>query len=181
MVLTFLRAINADAIHYRHGSILLSHYNRLVPPFDICAKSLVDILRNEGISSGNGQAVSEVIIQALKEVRGQSLLIITRLTIKLQAYTLVLDGVEHSTDAAVALAKLLSSCFMVRGAQLSVVGRLDSKFVVEIHTSLLTWIGKRLGTYESNGNKQLRATAAEFFKVLLQLLSTVDSRDALKM
>jgi cohesin complex subunit SA-1/2 len=68
VVLTFLRAINANAIHYRHGSILLSHYHRLVPPFDVCAKSLVDILRNEGISSGNGQAVSEVIIQALKEV-----------------------------------------------------------------------------------------------------------------
>jgi cohesin complex subunit SA-1/2 len=70
---------------------------------------------------------------------------------------------------------------MVRGAQLSVVGRLENKYVVDIHISLLTWIGKRLGTYENNGNKQLRNTAVEFFKVLLQLLSTIDSRDALKM
>lgn len=94
---------------------------------------------------------------------------------------MVLDGVERSSEASVALAKALASCFLVRGAQLSVLGRLDNNFIIGIHTALLTWIGKRLGTFESNGNKQLRNTAADFFRVLLPLLSTVDSRDALKM
>jgi cohesin complex subunit SA-1/2 len=89
--------------------------------------------------------------------------------------------VEPSKEPCIALAKLLSTCFVIRGTQLSVVGRLEGKVVVDIQMSLLAWIGKRLGVFENSGNKRLRNKAADFFKVLLPLLSTIDSRDALKM
>jgi cohesin complex subunit SA-1/2 len=68
VMLTFLRAINTGAMHYRHGAIFLSHYSRLLEPFDQCAKTIVEILRHEGIFGGHSQTVGEVITQALREV-----------------------------------------------------------------------------------------------------------------
>jgi cohesin complex subunit SA-1/2 len=70
---------------------------------------------------------------------------------------------------------------MIRGAQLSIVRRLDSQHVMTVHTALTTWIAKHIGAYESNNNKGLRNTAVLFFRVLIPLLATVDSRDALRM
>ena len=98
-----------------------------------------------------------------------------------QSFTLVLDGVVRSEEYSVALAKALSACFMLRGAQLAIVRRLDSQFVVEIHTTLLSWIGKYLAASEASKNKKLRNRAVTFFRVLQPLLSSVDSRDSLKM
>ena len=99
----------------------------------------------------------------------------------MQAYKLVLEGEENSKEPSVALAKLLATCFIIRGAQLSVVGKIDPKAVVNVHTTLLTWIGQYIATYEKNGNNKQRNIAAGFFKVLLPLLSNIESRDALKM
>jgi cohesin complex subunit SA-1/2 len=79
------------------------------------------------------------------------------------------------------LAKLLSSSFVVRGPQLSIVRRLDSQFIIQIHNALLTWIGKRLAVYEANKDKKAIKKAVQFFKVLVPLLVGVDNRDALKM
>lgn len=94
---------------------------------------------------------------------------------------LYLDGVARSEDHTVALAKLLSSSFIIRGAQLSVVRRLDSQHVVDVHTSALTWIGKRLGAYEAAKNKKARGKALAFFKCLTPLCAAVDGKDFLKM
>ena len=58
--------------------------------------------------------------------------------------------------------------------------RLDSQFVVRIHMLLLTWIGKRLATYEKNKNAKSRKVAVMFFRVLLPIV-LVESEDALKM
>jgi len=99
----------------------------------------------------------------------------------IQSFTLVLDSVVRGEDHTVALAKQLGQSFMIRGAQLSVVKRLDSQYIVQTHTNLLTWIVKRIGTYEASKNKKARKTAILFFKVLHPLLAAVDSRDALKM
>lgn len=93
----------------------------------------------------------------------------------------MLEGEESSKEPSVALAKLLATCFVIRGAQLSVVGKIDPKSVVSIHTTLLSWIGQYIATYEKNGNGKQRNIAADFFKVLLPLLSNIESRDALKM
>lgn len=68
LVATFLRAIRAGAIHFRHCSVLLAHYGRLGTSFDLCAKLIVDILREEGMYQQNGEIVVAVITQALREV-----------------------------------------------------------------------------------------------------------------
>ena len=59
--------------------------------------------------------------------------------------------------------------------------RLDSQYVVDTHTSALTWFGKRLGAFESAKNKNARNKYLSFFKVLAPLLVAVDTRDAMKM
>ncbi|KAG6835657.1 hypothetical protein H0H93_016057 [Arthromyces matolae] len=161
---TFLRAIRAGAIHIRHGSVLLAHHGRLGPTFDACSKVIVDVLREQEMMTSQGDDIVSIIIQAIKE-----------------SYTLVLDGVVRDETNCVQLAKLLATCFVVRGSQLSIIRRLDSQFVVQIHNELLTWIVQRLTVYENNKNKKLTKVAILFFKALAPLLGVIQSRDALKI
>jgi cohesin complex subunit SA-1/2 len=93
----------------------------------------------------------------------------------------VLDGEESSKEPSIALAKLLATCFVIRGAQLSIVAKIDPKAVVNVHTTLLSWIGQYIATREKKESGKQRNVAASFFKVLLPLLSNIESRDALKM
>jgi len=93
----------------------------------------------------------------------------------------VLDDIVDEETHTIALSKQLASSFLIRGAQLSVVRRIGSQYVVQIQTGLLTWIGKRLATYENNKNKKSRKTAILFFRVLIPMLANLDSRDALKI
>ncbi|KAI6104669.1 hypothetical protein EV401DRAFT_1893265 [Pisolithus croceorrhizus] len=71
----FLRAIRAGAVHVRHGAVLLAHYGRLGPVFDICTKVIVDVLREECMYNDNGEVVVDIVTQALKEMKryGQNL------------------------------------------------------------------------------------------------------------
>ena len=69
VIATFLRAIRAGAVHFRHTATLLAHYGRLGPSFDLCVKVIVDILREEGMYKDNGEAVVAIILQALRDVR----------------------------------------------------------------------------------------------------------------
>ena len=68
VVTTFLRAIRAGAVHFQHSATLLSHFGRLGPSFDLCAKVIVEILREEGLYKNNGDAVIAVVNQALRDV-----------------------------------------------------------------------------------------------------------------
>lgn len=68
VVTTFLRAIRAGVIHFRHSATLLAHYGRLGPAFDLCSKVIIDILREEGMYKDNGEIVAAVICQALRDV-----------------------------------------------------------------------------------------------------------------
>lgn len=84
-------------------------------------------------------------------------------------------------ENAVQLAKLLSTCLVVRGSQLSILRRLPSRFVVQIQTNLLSWITKKITGYEKNNNKKGLKTAILFFRVLVPLLNALVGADALKM
>lgn len=68
VITTFLRAIRAGVIHFRHSATILAHYGRLGPTFDLCSKVIVEILREEGMYKDNGDAVVAIICQALQEV-----------------------------------------------------------------------------------------------------------------
>jgi len=95
---------------------------------------------------------------------------------------LFLDGLVDYEDHTIALARALSSCFSLRGAQLAIIKRLDSEHVVNIHVSSISWIVKRLATYETAKNKKMAKKTLMFFRVLQQLVAvSMESRDALKM
>ncbi|XP_006455307.1 hypothetical protein AGABI2DRAFT_121237 [Agaricus bisporus var. bisporus H97] len=164
VISTFLRAVRAGAINIQHGSVLLAHYGRLGVAFDTCVKVVVDILREEGLAGGNGEIIVAVVTKAVQE-----------------AFLLVLDGYVEDEYNAVHLAKLLSSCFVIRGGQLVVLKRLDAQFIVQIHVNLLNWVVKRLAAYQNNKNKKGLKKCLLFFRVLLPLLSSIQNRDALKI
>ena len=50
------------------GALILAHYGRLGPVFDQCAKSIVDVLREEGMYRDKGADVVEVVTRAMEEV-----------------------------------------------------------------------------------------------------------------
>ncbi|KAF9463277.1 hypothetical protein BDZ94DRAFT_636599 [Collybia nuda] len=164
VISTFLRAIRAGALHIRHSAVLLAYYGQLGSSFDMCSKIAVDVLREEGMIHDRGEVVVDVLINALRE-----------------AYTLVLDGVVRDDQNTLHLAKLLATCFVIRGSQLSIVRRLDSQHVVQVHLDLLSWITKRLAVYENNKNKKSLKLGIAFFRVLVPLVSMIQSRDALKI
>ncbi|KAJ7757031.1 hypothetical protein B0H16DRAFT_1371104 [Mycena metata] len=164
LIVTFLRGIRAGILHVRHTAILLSHYGRLGHIFDQFAKSITEILREEGMDNDNGDVVVVVINQALRE-----------------AFTLVLDGIVPDETNAVQLAKHLAPTFILRGAHLAVLKKLDSQYIVQIQTTALSWIAKRIAGYEANGNKKSLRTAITFFRVLVPLLAVIQTRDAMKI
>ena len=67
-MLTFLRAIHAGAVDYKHSVPFLANYARLIEPFDICSKTIAEILRNEAILAERSEEVCQVIIAALEDV-----------------------------------------------------------------------------------------------------------------
>ena len=182
VISTFLRAIRVGAIHIHHGAVVLAHYGRLEVSFDTCSKAIVDVLREESVMNDSPEVIVATVTQALQEVSCICFIdIVIDFQSSIQAYTLVLDGLVRDDSNSVLLAKLLSTCFIVRGSQLSILRRLDNQYIVQIHTNLLSWIGKRIATYENNKNKKSLRAAIGFFRVLMPLLGAVQSRDALKV
>ncbi|KIL63611.1 hypothetical protein M378DRAFT_107004 [Amanita muscaria Koide BX008] len=164
VVSTYIRAIRSGAIHIRHSGVLLAHYGRLGFAFDACTKVIVDVLREEGMMHENGDIVVIVVTQAMQE-----------------AFNLVLDGVVEDEDNTVQLAKTLSGCLVIRGSQLSIVKRLESQYVTQIHMTLIDYIVKKLAVYQQNKNKKLIRVAGSFFRGLLPLLLSVKSQEALEI
>ncbi|TFK75680.1 hypothetical protein BDN72DRAFT_450080 [Pluteus cervinus] len=162
VISTFLRGIRAGAVHVKHGSVLLAHYGRLGPTFDACAKVIIDVLREEGMYNNEGDLVVSVVTNTLQE-----------------AFTLVLENVVPDEGSTIQLAKVLASCFIIRGSQLSVVRRLEAKYVVKVHTQLLDWIVKRLSGISAAKNKKALKVAIIFFKVLIPLVNALPNAEAL--
>ena len=73
VITTFLRAIRVGTIAVQHGAVLLSHYGRLGASFDACAKVIVDMIKEEGLSKGNGELVVNVATKSLQEVSPMSI------------------------------------------------------------------------------------------------------------
>jgi hypothetical protein len=87
LVASFLQGIYAGAIDIRHSAALLMHYGRLSPSFDLCCKSLVEVLRDEGLYQSNGGKVAEIICHSMTDVSTLDILykLITDLFSVLQA------------------------------------------------------------------------------------------------
>ncbi|KZT43430.1 hypothetical protein SISSUDRAFT_1040461 [Sistotremastrum suecicum HHB10207 ss-3] len=161
---TFLRAVRGHTFNVRHCGILLAHYGRLDPIFDSCMKLIVDVLKEEGMFKGNGEVVVSVVLQALRD-----------------SFTLFLDDIEPDETHTLALAKILAGCFVIRGPQLSIIRRLDAKFVVDLHLTALSWVVKQIASYQTSSNKRMRNKTIIYFRVLIPFLATIKSQDALKI
>lgn len=179
IVTTFLRAIRAGVIHLRHSAVILAHYGRLGASFNLCcSKVIVEAIREEWLHHDDGDIVVLVITQALQEV--STLVFASSNSDSLwQAFTMVIDKVARDEENAAQLAKQLSTCFLLRGTQLAIVRRLDVRFVVQVHTMVLSWLTKRLSTYNSNNNQGALARTLTCFRALAQMLSAVQTREAL--
>ncbi|KAG8906784.1 hypothetical protein FRB99_006161 [Tulasnella sp. 403] len=164
LIASYLSAVKAGIINIRHTAKPLSYYGRLGATYDQCMKVVIELLREEGMYKSHGFDVADVIGSAVKE-----------------SYEMYLDGRASEGDHTAALAKALTAALVIRGAQLSIVQRLDGDSVVSIHSTCVTWITKKIAQYENNGNKKLRNAAIEFFHILTQLLVSVESGDAAKL
>ncbi|GAW03352.1 mitotic cohesin complex [Lentinula edodes] len=163
VISTFLRAMRTGVIQVRHGAVLLAHYGRLGPAFDSCAKLVIEILKDEGLLGEHGQLIVLVVTQAMRE-----------------AFNVHRHSKTNDDTKFAALGKLLSSCFILRGGQLTILRRLDVQLLVEIHTSLLSWIIKQIGARPSSNSKDLKSLLS-FFQGLVPLVSAVQNRDALRI
>ncbi|KAK7021888.1 cohesin complex subunit [Paramarasmius palmivorus] len=164
VISTFLRAICTGAIHVRHGATLLAHYGRLGSAFDACAKTIIEVLREDGIMNNQPDTIVIVVAQAMKE-----------------AFTIAASARSPDESYTVALARLLATAFVVRGSQLAVLRRLEPQYVVSIQTNLLTWIASQLATHKDSGDKKSLKNSLLFFRALIPLVGSLDSRDALKI
>ncbi|KAF7292892.1 SCD domain-containing protein [Mycena indigotica] len=165
LAVTFIQAVRTGVLNVQHSAVLLSQYGRLGATFDNFTKLIVETLREEGLEQDNGgDTVVAVVTQALQE-----------------AFGLVLDGLVADETSLVQLSKHLSQAFVLRGAHLAVLKRLEMQYVVQIQTTNLSWIIKKIGGFEANKNKHSLRTSITFFKALVPLLVGLHSRDAMKI
>ncbi|CAE6491000.1 unnamed protein product [Rhizoctonia solani] len=156
VISAFLRAIRTGAINIEHSAVLLGHYGRVSSVYDQCTKVIIEVLREEGMYGGNAELVG-------------------------RSFSLYIDHVSKSDANTVALAKALSGALVIRGAQLSVLRRLDTAQVANVHTTCISWIIKKISGYQTMGNKNARNRSVAFFKSLVYLLGTVESADAIRI
>ncbi|CAE6429916.1 unnamed protein product [Rhizoctonia solani] len=156
VISAFLRAIRTGAINIEHSAVLLGHYGRVSSVYDQCTKVIIEVLREEGMYGGNAEIVG-------------------------RSFSLYIDNVSKSDANTIALAKALSGALVIRGAQLSVLRRLDTAQVANVHTTCISWIVKKISGYQTMGNKNARNRSVAFFKSLVWLLGTVESADAIRI
>lgn len=71
VISTLLRGFRVGVIDMRHAHVVLAHYGRLEHSIDTCGRAIIEMLREEGIYNGRGDAVVSIVIQSLKDVRCQ--------------------------------------------------------------------------------------------------------------
>lgn len=82
-------------------------------------------------------------------------------------------------DELLALAKVLSSVLVVPGPHFTILGRIESRSLLEIHTSLLDWLIKVVREHADRANRPKLEKALGLFKTLLPLLAGAVGREAL--
>lgn len=158
--------------------MLLGHYGRVSSVYDQCTKVIIEVLREEGMYGGNAELVGRVLVNALQEVSVEQ---VCDATNRQQSFSLYIDGITTVDSNTVALAKALSSALVIRGAQLSVLRRLDTAQVAHVHTTCISWAVKKIAGYTSMGNIDARNRTVAFFRSLVWLLGTVESAEAIRM
>jgi hypothetical protein len=98
----------------------------------------------------------------------------------IQAFVLRIDGQTKSEEPAVMLAKAFATHFILRGAQLAVLGRLPTPSLVEIHTDLINYLVNKMK--DADDDDDLVSTIASLFRPLTHLVVTgTPPQDTLKL
>ncbi|SGZ15754.1 BQ5605_C029g10698 [Microbotryum silenes-dioicae] len=164
-ILPFVRAMHSGVIELRHAGVILPHFERLGPVYDSWCRLLVQDLRDEGIYARSGE------------------LVVTVITTCLQTACEVLIGGEAkvSDEQLVAVGRLLATATAVRGAQLAIVRRLPADELVNLHTTALRYIIRKVGNLDQASKSTARNRAFSYFKALAHLLLGVEGRSALTL
>ncbi|KZO94707.1 hypothetical protein CALVIDRAFT_198341 [Calocera viscosa TUFC12733] len=164
VIAIFIRAIRIGVLHIRHSAVLLAHFGRFSSTIDLCMKSLVDVLREEGIRGKNGEAVAVAIARSLED-----------------SFELYLDSTVRTNEDAFALAKTLSTVFVIRSGHFAILKRMPSAFVVTVHRDCIGWLFAKLQTSVNLPNKKRRNKVASLWKCMVPMLSTAEPREALQI
>ncbi|KIM27792.1 hypothetical protein M408DRAFT_329747 [Serendipita vermifera MAFF 305830] len=151
-IVPFIQAIRTDTIAFEHSSVVLSHFGRFGVMYDSLAKVLVEMLRGRW-QQGDNASVATVVKSSM---RG--------------AFILRIDGQIKSEDPSVALARTFATHFLLRGAHLSVLGRLPTPSLVDIHTDLINYLVAKIK--DAGDDDDLVATIAPLFRPLIHLVVT---------
>lgn len=179
VVVAFMACLFGGSIHPRHGAIFLPYYGRLGAPFDQACRKNLGLLREEGLTQDHPEILVEAVTQSMQEVR-YSLPPLFGLADLTKAFLLSLRF-KTRDDSLASLCKLLVSHFTVRGTQLSVLKRLSSGHIAEIHIHLTDWLAEKLcASQEDEADRVFRRTTT-FFRNLIPLVTGMDSKDALKV
>jgi len=98
-----------------------------------------------------------------------------------QSFGLYLYDSVDTEEHAIALAKLLSSHFSIRGAHLTVQARLSSQHVSHILTGLSNWLVQKLRAAEQEKDRGMTKKVSTLFRALVQLVVGLEPTDALKL
>ncbi|KZT59992.1 hypothetical protein CALCODRAFT_449346 [Calocera cornea HHB12733] len=164
VISTFIRAIRIGVLHLRHAAVLLAHFGRFSSTVDLCMKSLIDVLREEGIRSKHGEAVAIAIAKSLED-----------------SFELYLDGTVSTTECSVSLAKMLSTTFVIRSGHFAILKRMPSVHVVAVHRDCIGWLFGKLQTSINLPNTKRRNKVASLWRCMVPMLSTAEPREALQI
>ncbi|EJU01344.1 hypothetical protein DACRYDRAFT_116527 [Dacryopinax primogenitus] len=164
VVSTFIRAIRIGVLHIRHSPLLLAHFGRFSSTVDVCMKSLIDVLRDEGIRGKNGEEVAAAIAKSMEG-----------------AFDMYLDSLVSTNEHAHALAKALSTTFVIRSGHFAILKRMPSIYVVSVHRKCIDWLFTKLKASVNLPNKKRRNKVASLWKCMVPLLSTAEAREALQI
>lgn len=178
-------------LEVEHAKEPLAHYGRFGSTYDAIVKKLVDVLRDEGIYNREADTVQHVAGSALQAVSAMSSPLDLADT---QSFSTYLESdVNSDPTATLALAKLISSAFIIHGTHFTVLKQLSPSDVYDFHLGAIDYIARRVSNLvkqeKANKSKDVRTRLAAkraralvgWFKVVILLLGPIGGRDALKL
>jgi len=135
-------------VDIRKSADVLARYGQMGELYDACLRILIEAIREVGIQDQKPRTACVVLSDTL---------------IKAQTFS---DADEESNF--INLAKLLSSCLVVRGAHLAILQSIDSKEVIKMHEDLIYQTLKGEGSWIT-------------LKALAQLVISLKPTEALKI
>ncbi|CAO1636551.1 unnamed protein product [Parajaminaea phylloscopi] len=141
---------------------LIGKFGRVGRMYDVMAKLLIEVVREEGILSGEGHKAGKVILESLKD--------------SFEAF--LAEGSAEAESRFVSFSRSLSSALVIRGAHLAVLRAIDADALLQIHKQGAEYAARKWKAAEAADNKAIKARSPVFWKGLSNLLVSATARDA---